>query len=180
MAQAHFALWAIMKAPLLLGNNLSALDAGTLSVLSNTAALAVSQDPLGVQGHRVAVFTPRNNSIADNGIDTVAIIATCDSSRPTQTWHFVNQTGGASDLLYLQPCDASAAHQRWVFPGVSGTPAPLSNVATGQCIDASAQFDPGQLTNCDGSQAQLWAWQASSNHTYSVNPAHCLDVYDFT
>jgi len=180
MAQAHFALWCMMKAPLLLGNNLSALDPGTLAVLSNANALAVNQDPLGIQGRRVAVFNPRNTTIADNGVDSVAIIAACDSTRPTQTWRFVNQTGGPADLLYLQTCDATAPQQQWKFAGVSGTPAPLTNVATGQCIDAAAQFDPGMLTACDGSQAQLWAWQSTSSHVVSVNPQHCLDVYDFS
>lgn len=179
MAQAHFSLWCLLKAPLLLGNNLSAIDAPTLAILSNAAALAVNQDPLGVQGRRVAVFPPRNTSIADNGADSVAIIAACNASRPTQIWRFANQSGGPPDLLYLQPCNATSQQQQWVFSGSGGVPGPLQNAGTGQCVDASVQFDPGMLVSCSGSQAQQWVWNTSSLHVASVNPYHCLDVFDF-
>ena len=48
-----------MKAPLLLGNNISSESAATLGVVSNARAIAVNQDPLGRQARRcilVALF----------------------------------------------------------------------------------------------------------------------------
>ncbi|KAJ5663144.1 Alpha-galactosidase [Penicillium longicatenatum] len=44
-AVAHFSLWAALKSPLLMTNVMTAIDAPTLSILQNTAVLAVSQDP---------------------------------------------------------------------------------------------------------------------------------------
>lgn len=45
----HMALWAISGAPLILGADLSRLDAETLATLSNPDALAIDQDALGLQ-----------------------------------------------------------------------------------------------------------------------------------
>jgi hypothetical protein len=45
----HMALWAISGAPLILGADLTRLDAETLATLSNPDALAIDQDALGLQ-----------------------------------------------------------------------------------------------------------------------------------
>jgi alpha-galactosidase len=42
-------MWCIMKAPIILGSDLTAIDASTLAVITNGDALSVSQDALGVQ-----------------------------------------------------------------------------------------------------------------------------------
>jgi alpha-galactosidase len=34
-SKTHFALWSIMKAPLILGNDLTKMDADTLAIISN-------------------------------------------------------------------------------------------------------------------------------------------------
>ena len=51
--KTHFSLWCLMKAPLLIGCDLTSASAETLQILKNTEAIAVNQDELGVQGHRV-------------------------------------------------------------------------------------------------------------------------------
>jgi alpha-galactosidase len=53
-ARAHFSLWAILAAPLVAGNDLSAMSAETRSILTNREVIAVDQDPLGIEGRRVA------------------------------------------------------------------------------------------------------------------------------
>jgi alpha-galactosidase len=45
----HMTLWCLVAAPLLLGNDLSQLDAFTLNVLENDEVIAVDQDSLGKQ-----------------------------------------------------------------------------------------------------------------------------------
>ena len=52
--RAHFALWAILAAPLIAGNDLRSMDAETKAVLTDREVLAIDQDPLGKQGRRVA------------------------------------------------------------------------------------------------------------------------------
>ncbi len=49
----HMSLWCLLAAPLLAGNDLSNMSPEVLQVLTNREVLAIDQDPLGVQGHRV-------------------------------------------------------------------------------------------------------------------------------
>jgi alpha-galactosidase len=50
--RAHFALWAMLAAPLISGNDLSTMSAETTAILTNREIIAVDQDPLGIQGRR--------------------------------------------------------------------------------------------------------------------------------
>ncbi|MGO9240992.1 MAG: glycoside hydrolase family 27 protein [Bryobacteraceae bacterium] len=52
--RAHFAMWAILAAPLIAGNDLRSMDADTRAILTDKEILAIDQDPLGRQGRRVA------------------------------------------------------------------------------------------------------------------------------
>jgi alpha-galactosidase len=51
--RAHFSMWALFSAPLLVGADLTKMSADTKSILLNKEVIAVDQDPLGVQGNRV-------------------------------------------------------------------------------------------------------------------------------
>ena len=53
-AKAQMALWCIMAAPLLMGNDLRKLAPEMKAILTNAEVVAVDQDPLGKQGWRVA------------------------------------------------------------------------------------------------------------------------------
>mmetsp|Transcript_11199 Transcript_11199/g.28718 ORF Transcript_11199/g.28718 Transcript_11199/m.28718 type:complete len:497 (-) Transcript_11199:255-1745(-) len=53
--RTHFVLWALMKAPLLIGADLRNISQHALDLLSNKDIIAVNQDPLGVQGRLVSV-----------------------------------------------------------------------------------------------------------------------------
>jgi len=48
-----FSLWCLMASPLMAGNDLRAMDKATIGILTNLEAIAVDQDPLGVQGRVV-------------------------------------------------------------------------------------------------------------------------------
>ncbi|HEX5184429.1 MAG TPA: glycoside hydrolase family 27 protein [Allosphingosinicella sp.] len=52
-ARAHFSLWAMMAAPLIAGNDVANMSEATKKILLNREVIAVDQDPLGVQGHRI-------------------------------------------------------------------------------------------------------------------------------
>jgi len=51
--RTQMALWSILAAPLLAGNDLPSMTKETLGILTNPEVIAVDQDRLGVQGHRV-------------------------------------------------------------------------------------------------------------------------------
>jgi len=47
--KAHFSLWCMLAAPLMSGNNLHTMSAQTIGILTNKEAIAIDQDPLGVE-----------------------------------------------------------------------------------------------------------------------------------
>ncbi len=49
----HMSLWCLLAAPLITGNNLTQMTPQTLAILTNPEVIAIDQDPLGVEGHRV-------------------------------------------------------------------------------------------------------------------------------
>jgi alpha-galactosidase len=51
--KAHFALWAALKSPLFLGNDLRGMPASALTIINNPAIIALSQDPHGRSVTRV-------------------------------------------------------------------------------------------------------------------------------
>ena len=56
--RTHMSLWCILTAPLIAGNNLVSMSAATRAILTNPEVIAIDQDPLGVQGHRVTQEGP--------------------------------------------------------------------------------------------------------------------------
>ncbi|XP_021275241.1 alpha-galactosidase-like [Herrania umbratica] len=51
--RCHFSIWALAKAPLLIGCDVRSMDNVTFELLSNKEVIAVNQDKLGVQGKKV-------------------------------------------------------------------------------------------------------------------------------
>ncbi|URE27616.1 alpha-galactosidase, partial [Musa troglodytarum] len=51
--RAHFSIWALMKAPLLIGCVVRKMRNESLEILSNSEVIAVNQNKLGVQGKKV-------------------------------------------------------------------------------------------------------------------------------
>ena len=54
--RAHFTLWCMMAAPLLMGNDLTTMPDEILQILCNKDVIAIDQDPLGIQGLRFNVI----------------------------------------------------------------------------------------------------------------------------
>ncbi len=72
---AHFSLWAIAKSPLIIGCDVRNINATALSTLTNREVIAVNQDPLGIQGKKIA-FAPAKSPNASGEV----IVADCSSS----------------------------------------------------------------------------------------------------
>jgi alpha-galactosidase len=50
--RAHFSMWAMLAAPLLAGNDLTAMKPEIKAILTNRDVVAIDQDKLGKQGYR--------------------------------------------------------------------------------------------------------------------------------
>ena len=53
--RAHFAMWAMLAAPLLAGNDLSTMKPAIRDILTKREVIAIDQDPLGKQAQRMDV-----------------------------------------------------------------------------------------------------------------------------
>ncbi len=73
--RTHFSLWAIAKAPLIIGCDVRNISAAALSTLTNPEVIAVNQDPLGIQGKKVAFALSQSPKASSE-----VIIANCSSS----------------------------------------------------------------------------------------------------
>jgi len=51
--RAHFAMWCLLAAPLMAGNDIRSMSADIRDILTNKEVIAIDQDPLGREGHRV-------------------------------------------------------------------------------------------------------------------------------
>ncbi|KAJ6557834.1 glycoside hydrolase [Mycena capillaripes] len=85
-AKSHFTAWALMKSPLLIGTNLSAITPDILGILKNTEILAIHQDP--VVGKSISPFRWGLNPDW-----------TSNSSFPAQYWSGPAQSGTVVMLL---------------------------------------------------------------------------------
>ena len=50
--RAHFSMWCMLSAPLMLGCDLENIEQSTLDVILNREVIAIDQDPLGIQGFK--------------------------------------------------------------------------------------------------------------------------------
>ena len=140
--RTHFGLWALMKAPLILGTDIAKLTPSKLAIVSNAAVIAVNQDSLGIQGRKLAVdgrVTPRFVGIAPctqgpatgyNGVSSASLVwaVLAGQGLNGSSLLYNNQTGRclamggyykytAAPLLF--PCNASDPAQSWVLPSTT-------------------------------------------------------------
>jgi alpha-galactosidase len=98
--RAQFSLWAIMAAPLILGNDLTNMSATTLATLTNPEVVAVDQDPLGKQGTPISQSTTLEVwSKPLSGANTYAVALfnrTAAAATIPVTWSSLKLTGSAS------------------------------------------------------------------------------------
>ena len=52
--RSHFALWAIMAAPLIAGNDVRNMDNATATIMKNQHLIAINQDTLGLQATQIS------------------------------------------------------------------------------------------------------------------------------
>ncbi|MGH9584449.1 MAG: hypothetical protein ACRD4O_16115, partial [Bryobacteraceae bacterium] len=101
-AQSTLAMWAISAAPLLLGNDLTHMDAATRRLLLNPEVVAIDQDPLGAQATRI-----------------------CDRPAGREIWvkPLGSKTSGKFAVLLLNLSDkASQISVRWADLGIDNRP----------------------------------------------------------
>ena len=138
-----FAVWAVSKAPLILGAVVQNFTAETLATVGNRAVIAINQDPLGVPGRKLAAASGRVSpqyvglapcTTADmspgvNGVTAADLVwvprALTGGNGSVQLVHeasgrclatrpYLKERPGPIPVLL--PCDATDASQAWALP----------------------------------------------------------------
>jgi hypothetical protein len=94
----HFSLWAISKAPLLIGCDVRNMSAATLTTLTNAEVIAVNQDPLGVQGKKVAFQPSQTNATSDVVVTDCSSVSSINEPKWLQ-WTYNPQDGSIRSAL---------------------------------------------------------------------------------
>ncbi|KAJ7204509.1 glycoside hydrolase superfamily [Mycena pura] len=107
-AKSHFTAWALMKSPLLIGTNLSAITPDILGILTNREILGINQDP--VVGQSISPFRWGINPDW-----------TSNSSFPAQYWSGASENGTVVMLLNTlnEPADMffNLTESPWIRAG---------------------------------------------------------------
>ncbi|MGX7828429.1 glycoside hydrolase family 27 protein [Actinokineospora sp. 24-640] len=195
-SRAHFALWSLMAAPLMAGNDIRTMSADVSAILRNPRLLAVNQDPLGAGGRRVRddgqteVFA---KALADGSVAVGLFNRGGASTTISTTAAQIGLSGGSFTVTDLWTGSATttsgqvsasvAAHGVAAFRVSGGstlanTTSSLRGTASGRCVDVdNASSAPGATTlvwDCHGAANQLWTRWAGGEVRVFGNL--CLDA----
>ncbi|MFC9916525.1 glycoside hydrolase family 27 protein [Streptomyces sp. NPDC127197] len=195
-SRSHFALWALMSAPLMAGNDIRTMSADVSAILRNPRLLAVNQDSLGAGGRRVRddgdteVFA---KPLSDGSVAVGLFNRGSNTATVTTTAAQVGLSGGAFTLTDLWTGGTSTtsgqisasvpAHGVAVFKVTGGSPlasttARLRGTGSGRCLDvdlaATAAGTKTLIWDCHTAANQLWTtWAGGEIRVYGDK---CLDA----
>eukprot|EP00042_Codosiga_hollandica_P033938 m.233308 g.233308 ORF g.233308 m.233308 type:complete len:553 (+) comp54289_c0_seq2:1-1659(+) len=209
-SRSQFSMWCIMAAPLLISADISAVSQYALETWGNEEAIAVNQDPLGIQGIRVAGFDLGSTSGTNvwarplaNG-SWAAVFLNNDPFNQSITCNYTcfsqmkfrapNEPADSPDYfpVLMQNCEPGNIAQQWVVEDNST----IISLAYSRCLD---------VWNCDTSEqaivdsypcaaagqtvsrysttcgAMAQTWTINANRTItSALTGQCLDQYEFS
>ena len=197
-SRSHFALWALMAAPLMAGNDIRTMSADVGAILRNPRLLAVNQDPLGAGGRRVRddgateVFA---KPLSDGSVAVGLFNRGGDTATVTTTTAQVGLSGNAFTLTDLWTGSTSntsghisasvPAHGVAVFRVTGGSPltattARLRGNGSGRCLDvdgaSTAAGASVLLWDCHTAANQLWTtWAGGEIRVFGDK---CLDAHN--
>ncbi|HWO65920.1 MAG TPA: ricin-type beta-trefoil lectin domain protein [Umezawaea sp.] len=197
-SRSHFALWALLAAPLMAGNDIRTMSSDISAVLRNPRLLAVDQDPLGAGGRRVRddgnteVFA---KALSDGSVAVGLFNRGSSTATVSTTVAQIGLGGTAFTLLDLWTGGTSStsgaisasvpAHGVAAFRVSGGSPlasstSRLRGVGSNRCLDVdNASTAAGAATliwDCHTAANQLWTtWAGGEVRVFGDK---CLDAYD--
>jgi len=101
--RSHFSIWCMLAAPLMAGNNLHSMSEETKTILTNKEAIAINQDPLGVECFRYYQFDGMEILVKPLSNGNLAVLILNRSDRPqtiTYDWaaHIIQDKVSNTDV----------------------------------------------------------------------------------
>jgi hypothetical protein len=184
--RSHFALWALLKSPLIIGSDVRALPADSLAILQNEHLIEVNQDDLGIQGtlrastnydgtRRIISTKKLTQQPGDDADEVQAQAPAQDDSQDPQTTLASDTTphsppGPNGTSAWIAHCSFGAssasivAAQQWEISADRKTllqqAAKGSSDASNKCLARSANGKTVVVTSCNDSvgSSSLTKW----------------------
>jgi hypothetical protein len=182
-----------MKAPLIIGCDITNMSAETKNILLNTEVIEINQDALGKQGWVVSQsYLPTVPALQLSNETINVIVAACDPLfDPFQRWTANgNQFRIMSDNRCLATNEISnlehgenavvadcQTNPSWIWNGTQ-----LVSQKDHLCLDVyqghmSSRSDKNvQASSCSGSQNQQWNWNSTTGFIQNVGTGKCLSL----
>jgi hypothetical protein len=195
--RAHFGLWAITKAPLLIGCDVTKMDEDTKEILTNPEVIAINQDSLGIQARKIKytkmylpddyeyILTPMEVEVAD-----------CNG-KMEQKW-YINEDGSIRNnneslCLEIPPFSkhnvqlrtnschigdknewGESKNQEWTYDKINKKI--ISKLFPNRCLHLhSLDYLTVHALKCQNIEKQIWEYD-EINHTIKSN-GKCLTMY---
>ncbi|MFD2767447.1 glycoside hydrolase family 27 protein [Micromonospora eburnea] len=195
--RSHFAMWAVLAAPLIAGNDVRSMSSATQSVLTNRSLIAINQDSLGLQATQVSFDGTRRvlaKKLANGDVAVALFNQGGTTTTISTTATAVGKTGSSFTLLdaWTNAASTTSGAISASVPGhgtvvyrVSGggttTPPPttagaLVSAASGRCLDVP------QSNTTNGTQPVIWDCNGGANQRWTVSGdtlqalGKCLDA----
>jgi len=140
--RTQMAIWSISASPLIMGNDLRNVSVASKAILLNKDAIAVSQDPLGQMGKRLASSGGGSSQVwARNLVDgdvAVGLYAKAPGPAPpfAPTYGCTDDTWVATVGEYYQSCDGQSGNEK-AFSGMTPAQAKAACCADAECAGFS-------------------------------------------
>ena len=155
--KTHFSLWAISKAPLLIGCDITKMKEEIKDILTNPEVIAVNQDALGEQGRKIkSIRIPYPDGEEPILEESQLIIDEC--------------TGGIEQKWYIERDGSIRNNNENLCIDIPNCAQNDVNISTYFC-------HVGSIFYCYASQNQQWKY-LNQNIISQMNTSKCLDVYN--
>ena len=157
--KTHFSLWAISKAPLIIGCDITKMDNKTKEILSNTEVIAINQDKLGIQGRKIKI---KNITLPDGYEPTLneseLEVVDCNGKNE-QKWYI-------GDDLSIKNNNKNLCME-------------IPNCVNFDTKVKTKSCHIGDKSYCSESKNQMWVYSPENKtiHSY-MDPNKCLDIYN--
>ena len=160
--KTHFSLWSISKAPLIIGCDITQMSNDIKNILTNSEVIAINQDKLGEQGHKIK----RTYVELPDGFDPALFESELE---------ITNCNGKKEQKWYINNKDGSIKNNNEEFC------IEIPNCVT---YDTKMRTDVCHLKDksyCSNSTNQEWIYDNETLQIRSVfDPDKCLDLYNHT
>ncbi|MFI5159712.1 MAG: glycoside hydrolase family 27 protein [Sphingobacteriales bacterium] len=127
--RAHFSIWCMLAAPLMSGNNLHSMSTQTTNILTNKDAIAIDQDPLGVECFKYAMSADSIETLVRPLVNGDLAVCFVNRMDKPQTINFDWSAHAINDAISKTGVDFTKStyklHDLWSKKDIGTTKKPL-------------------------------------------------------